>query len=58
MLKLSLDYEGCESGLCLLSDFRDSVRKGELGKTAELWVMYMDRVWLIGQLQRTTKPWL
>ena len=35
--------------------FRDLVRKGELGKTAEFWISYMDNVWLVLNLQESIK---
>ena len=29
------------------SDFKDDVRRGKLGKTAQLWLSYMDDIWLV-----------
>ena len=35
--------------------YRDSARKGALGKTCQLWVSYMDHIWLVLQLQQAVK---
>ena len=45
MLSLVKDY----------NEFKESVRKGELGKTAQLWISYMDHVWLILNVTRAVK---
>lgn len=35
--------------------FREKVKKGEQGKTAQFWVQYMDKVWLVLTYLRATK---
>ena len=45
MLSLVKDY----------NEFKESVRRGELGKTAQLWISYMDHVWLIINVTRAVK---
>ena len=37
------------------SSFKEKVRNRELGKTAQFWINYMDKVWLILQFQRANK---
>ena len=37
------------------SDFRENVRGGELGKTAKVWIAYMDHIWRILALIRAVK---
>ena len=54
-LLLALQNDGCKKMMSLLTDFEGKVRKGEMGKTAQFWMLYMDRVWLMLQLQRATK---
>ena len=36
-------------------EFKDSVRQGDLGKTAKFWMDYIDKVWLILTFVRATK---
>ena len=37
------------------SDFKDDVRRGKLGKTAQLWLSYMDDIWLVLRLIQAVK---
>ena len=37
------------------STFKDSIRKGSFGKTAQFWIGYMDLIWLILTFIRATK---
>ncbi len=37
------------------AEFKDEVRGGKLGKTAELWLSYMDHIWLILKLIQAVK---
>ncbi|KAK3716608.1 hypothetical protein RRG08_039403 [Elysia crispata] len=37
------------------SHFREGVHHGQLGKTAQFWVKYMDKVWLLLRFLRATK---
>ncbi|KAK3765688.1 hypothetical protein RRG08_026164 [Elysia crispata] len=37
------------------SHFREGVHHGQLGKTAQFWVKYMDKVWLLLRFPRATK---
>ena len=50
-LKELLSNDKCRSMLALLPDFKDKICKGEVGKTAQYWLTYMDRVWNILHLQ-------
>ena len=36
-------------------EFRDHVRRGGLGKTAKMWMQYLDFVWMLLRFQRGTK---
>jgi hypothetical protein len=36
-------------------EFKDNVRQGHLGKTAQFWIDYIDKVWLILTFLRATK---
>ena len=54
-LSEALVNESCQKLLSSMSCFRARVRHGELGKTAQFWLSYMDRVWHILQFQRATK---
>ena len=54
-LREALENPGCQKLLSLLTDLKARIRKGELGKTPQYWLNYMDRVWLILELQRATK---
>jgi len=36
-------------------EFRDNVRKGDHGKTAQLWMSYVHHIWLLLQLMRAVK---
>ena len=42
----SMNDEGIADYLMEFHLFKDSIRNGSLGKTAKLWVSYMDHVWL------------
>ena len=35
--------------------FKENVRSGKYGKTAQYWIQYMDRVWLLLQFVQATK---
>ena len=35
--------------------YRDDVRQGKVGKTAQFWLKYMDKIWLVYTFLRTTK---
>ena len=37
------------------AEFKESVRQGDMGKTAQLWMSYMDHVWLILNVTRAVK---
>lgn len=50
-----LANESCMNLLTLYSEFKHNARRGEMGKTAQFWLMYMDRVWLVLHFQRATK---
>ena len=43
----SLNDEGIADYLMEFHLFKDSVRNSSLGRTAKLWVSYMDHVWLV-----------
>ena len=36
-------------------EFRDHVRRGGLGKTAKMWMQYLDFEWMLLRFQRGTK---
>ena len=36
-------------------DFKETVRQGDLGKTAQLWMLYIDHIWLILDVTRAVK---
>ena len=37
------------------ADFKENIREGEMGKTARLWMSYMDHIWLILKLIQAVK---
>ena len=37
------------------ADFKENIRKGEMGKTARFWMSYMDHIWLILKLIQAVK---
>ncbi|KAK3106630.1 hypothetical protein FSP39_024006 [Pinctada imbricata] len=45
----------CQDHFDQYSKYRDSVREGALGKTAQFWISYMDIVWQIMSVIRATK---
>ena len=51
----ALNNECVATYISLYNAFKDGIRKGELGKTAQFWLQYMDRVWWMLQFQRATK---
>ena len=51
----ALTNPNCKEGLSNILQFKESIRRGEHGKTPQFWLMYMDRVWLILQFHRVTK---
>ena len=51
----SLQNDSCRNLLQRLSDFRTRVLQGHLGKTAQFWMRYVDRVWNILNFQLATK---
>eukprot|EP00745_Piridium_sociabile_P026705 TRINITY_DN42673_c0_g1_i18.p1 TRINITY_DN42673_c0_g1~~TRINITY_DN42673_c0_g1_i18.p1 ORF type:complete len:760 (+),score=189.88 TRINITY_DN42673_c0_g1_i18:236-2515(+) len=55
MLSMALQNDKCKELLSRLSHFRERVRMGELGKTPQFWLTYMDRVRNMLELQRATK---
>jgi hypothetical protein len=55
MLTKLLANDKCKELLSRLSQFREGVRKGELGNTPQFWLLYMDRVWYMLNLLRATK---
>ena len=47
--------ESCNESLDRYDEFKGTVRQGALGKTAQFWLSYMEKVGLILQFQRATK---
>jgi hypothetical protein len=47
--------ESCRRLFEKLCTYKDKVRNGELGKTAQFWIQYMDRIWLVLRFLRATK---
>ena len=54
-LSEALTNENCMGILDLNIEFKDNVRRGELLKTAQLWMQYMDYVWVLLRFLRVTK---
>ena len=50
-----LASESCNKSLDRYDEFKETVRQGALGKTAQFWLSYMEKVGLILQFQRATK---
>ena len=50
-----LASESCNKSLDRYVEFKETVRQGMLGKTAQFWLSYMEKVGLILQFQRATK---
>ena len=53
-LKELLSNDKCRTMLSL-SDFKEKICRGDLGKTAQFWIAYIDRVLNILHLQRATR---
>ena len=51
----ALNNEDISSYVDAYAKFRHDARTGHLGKTAQLWVSYMDHIWLILQLTKAVK---
>ena len=49
------ENDACCSFFARYKQFKQSVRDGKLGKTAQFWLSYMDLVWLILTLIKATK---
>ena len=54
-LSETLANNSCTRLLMLYNSFKEKVRKGEMGKTAQFWLDYMDKVWLVLMFLRATK---
>jgi hypothetical protein len=54
----ALNNEDISSYIDAYAKFRHDVRTGHLGKTAQLWVSYMDHIWLVLQLTKAVKKLL
>ena len=50
-----LASESCNKSIDRHNEFKETVRRGALGKTAQYWLSYMEKVGLILQFQRATK---
>ena len=50
-----LASESCNKSLDRYDKFKETVRQGALGKTAQFWLSYMEKVGLILQFHRATK---
>ena len=50
-----LASESCNKSIDRYNEFKETVRRGALGKTAQYWLSYMEKVGLILQFQRATK---
>ena len=50
-----LTSENCNESLERYDKFKETVRQGALGKTAQFWLSYMEKVGLILQFHRATK---
>ena len=50
-----LASESCNKSLDRYDEFKETVRQGALGKTAQFWLSYMEKVGLILQFHRATK---
>ena len=55
MLNRTMGNEHCRAYFEAYQAFKASVRAGILGETAQFWVSYMDAVWLILMLIKSTK---
>ena len=53
-LSEALSNDSCTNMLNQYVEFRDHVRRGDLGKTAKMWMQYLDFVWLLLRFQRAT----
>ncbi|KAK3735621.1 hypothetical protein QZH41_007397 [Actinostola sp. cb2023] len=54
-LSNALSSESCAELLLHYSEFKAKVCDGQLGKTAQFWLKYMEKVWLILRFLRATK---
>jgi hypothetical protein len=54
-LESALNNEDISSYIDVYAKFRHDARTGHLGKTAQLWVSYMDHIWLVLQLTKAVK---
>ena len=50
-----LSNDSCTNMLNKYIEFRDYVRRGDLGKTAQMWMQYLDLVWMLLRFLRATK---
>ena len=55
MLKQTMENEKCRSYFEAYQSFKASVRIGKLAKTSQYWLSYMDNVWMILMLIKSTK---
>jgi alpha-beta hydrolase superfamily lysophospholipase len=51
----ALNNESISSYIDAYAKFRHDARTGHHGKTAQLWVSYMDHIWLVLQLTKAVK---
>ena len=51
----ALNNEDISSYIDACAKFRHDARTGHHGKTAQLWVSYMDHIWLVLQLNNAVK---
>ena len=52
---LALEDAGLDAFIARYSKFRSEVAAGSLGKTAQLWIAYMDHIWLVLDLAQAVK---
>ena len=55
LARLAMPSESCNKSLDRYDEFKETVRQGVLGKTAQFWLSYMEKVGLILQFQRAIK---
>ena len=55
LARLAMPSESCNKSLDRYDEFKETVRQDVLGKTAQFWLSYMEKVGLILQFQRAIK---